>query len=499
MCTCMISPEYKYIIPKQSLYTRIPLNLFQTWHTRALPPFMQRCVQRMISENPEFTYRFYDDANCRSFIETHFDEDVLRAYDRLIPGTYKADLWRYCILYIHGGIYADIKYQCVPPFKLVELTSHEHYVRDRDFCGNHGVYQGLLVSYPKNIILYQCIRKIVEYTNTLYYGYTCLFVGPQLIGSYFCQVELQAMELAYTGSGIDRSGKRILTMYPEYRKELSKHARTKHYTDLWMDREVYEVRRMKAERVIMLRMPRHGFRSHPIWVNHENGYTLYTQWSTFMYTQEGRVYPATRPVYTQSHVSLEYEEDQETVLQGFESLSVHHGYFIGYNRGMKGGCIDSMQSIDTFYPSTHEKWCQLEYKGAPCIIQQWNPIQICTLEVNRLIKGSIKYTGVPNVVSATNGILWKGEQWVIVSRYEMYQKAGVPYQKVCHQWVVLDKEVNVLRTSEFFKLEEESIISHLHIDTQFKIGYTACHGKCCIAMYTQEEVESLRWNHREAL
>lgn len=30
------------------------------------------------------------------------------AYDALIPGAFKADLFRYCVLFIHGGIYADV-------------------------------------------------------------------------------------------------------------------------------------------------------------------------------------------------------------------------------------------------------------------------------------------------------------------------------------------------------------------------------------------------------
>lgn len=30
------------------------------------------------------------------------------AYDALIPGAFKADLFRYCVLFIYGGVYADI-------------------------------------------------------------------------------------------------------------------------------------------------------------------------------------------------------------------------------------------------------------------------------------------------------------------------------------------------------------------------------------------------------
>ena len=35
--------------------------------------------------------------------------DVLNAYDSLIPGAYKADLFRYLVLYREGGVYLDCK------------------------------------------------------------------------------------------------------------------------------------------------------------------------------------------------------------------------------------------------------------------------------------------------------------------------------------------------------------------------------------------------------
>ena len=91
----------------------IPLNIFQTYHTLDLPPRMRKSVNKLIKNNPEFTHYLYDDDDCRKFIKNNFPSNVVNAFDKLIPGAYKADLWRYCVLYIHGGIYLDIKYCCV--------------------------------------------------------------------------------------------------------------------------------------------------------------------------------------------------------------------------------------------------------------------------------------------------------------------------------------------------------------------------------------------------
>ena len=90
----------KMAYPVKTEYNSIiPLNIYQTWHSKALPPLMERTVCLIKEQNPTFNYYLFDDNDCREFIKTNFDSKILYAYDHLIPGAYKADLWRYCILY----------------------------------------------------------------------------------------------------------------------------------------------------------------------------------------------------------------------------------------------------------------------------------------------------------------------------------------------------------------------------------------------------------------
>ena len=137
----------------------IPLNIYQTWNTLELPPKMKENVELLKQQNPEFTHYLFDDKMCANFIEKYFDKSVLYTYNKLKPGAYKADLFRYCILYKYGGIYLDIKYRCINEFKLIYLTNAEYFVRDHDISnGTNGVYQALLICYPNNKILYDCIN-----------------------------------------------------------------------------------------------------------------------------------------------------------------------------------------------------------------------------------------------------------------------------------------------------------------------------------------------------
>jgi mannosyltransferase OCH1-like enzyme len=143
---------------------KIPLNLFQTWHTKDLPPAMRESVELLKSQNPEFNYQLFDQEDCRNFIMVNFERRFLTAYDSLVPLAYKSDLWRYCVLYIKGGIYLDIKYRCINGFKLIELTDKEYFVRDRQdyFVDGKGVQNALIVCLPGNNVLYKCICKILQ-------------------------------------------------------------------------------------------------------------------------------------------------------------------------------------------------------------------------------------------------------------------------------------------------------------------------------------------------
>jgi len=221
---------------------KIPLNIFQTYHTLDLPVHMKQNIEELQKKNPEFTYQLFDDAMCRDFIQNHFDKPVLHAFDSLIPGAYKADLWRYCVLYIHGGIYIDIKLKSVNNFKLIELLDKEYYVKDRLSGGQNGIYQAFMVNLPKNPLLLKCIQQIVQNVKHKYYGRNPLSItGPQLMSNYFSQSSIRSNDLYHGPEGccIYIGNSKIMDHYSQYRKEQRNTQKTAYYATLWKKRQVY--------------------------------------------------------------------------------------------------------------------------------------------------------------------------------------------------------------------------------------------------------------------
>jgi len=224
-------------------FNEIPANLFQTWKSKALPPYMNACVSRLKRQNPEFKHYLYDDDDCRDFIAEHFDDNVLYSFDTLLPGAYKADLWRYCVLYIRGGIYLDIKYEC-NDFKLSTLLDKAHYVLDRKEYAEPGsvlVYNGFMVSPAKNPVLKKCIDQIVKNVTNREFGYNPLYpTGPGLLGNVLGKDE--DIDLTYSSDTryILLKGKKILKIYPEYREEQTKVQPGNHYHYLWKQGLIYQ-------------------------------------------------------------------------------------------------------------------------------------------------------------------------------------------------------------------------------------------------------------------
>lgn len=224
--------------------TAIPANLFQTWKSKSLPPYMKSCAARLKKQNPEFKYFLYDDDDCRNFIAEHFEDAILDAFDRLIPGAYKADLWRYCVLYIKGGIYLDIKFEGYKDFKCVELLDKPHYVLDRKEHAEPGkdlVYNGLIVSPAKNPVLKTCIDRIVKNVQQQEFGFNPLYpTGPGLLGEVLGKDKDIDLSFSQDAKYILFDKRKIFQMYPEYRSELYDHTSGKNYNYLWKKGTIYQ-------------------------------------------------------------------------------------------------------------------------------------------------------------------------------------------------------------------------------------------------------------------
>ena len=257
----------------------IPRVIVQTNERDAIPEGMAKNIAMFLEKNPEYAYVYFDDLRARNFIAEKYPPRVLAAYDRLVPGAYKADLFRYCYLFENGGVYVDTGMMAVGTLREL-LKPDDVFVSPED---NHqgGIYNAFMACVPKHPIVGKAVQMSVENIEAqkYFYGYVhagLRITGPLLLSVAFekAMTELRGkkitvevgkdygggvrllrfysnnLDLCSSGEifadsavkgpgGKDELRPVLFTKYPTYHFEASRYNTNPHYSKLWKSRGVY--------------------------------------------------------------------------------------------------------------------------------------------------------------------------------------------------------------------------------------------------------------------
>lgn len=228
----------------------IPKVIMQTCASRdKLTPQMVEAMQTWKDKNPGWDYELFDDNECAEFIRNHFDSDTLKAFQNLIPGAFKADLFRYCYLYIKGGVYSDIDNICLAPLNDF-LYDNDTFVsvKDRVIDGQDLIYNAFMATEKNHPVLKKAIDLTVHnvlnniYPNTRSNIINMLSIsGPKCLAAALdsCKgIKFRLLDIVDTGVHITHiktnSGKMVMKVkYDGYEVE-------NNYWDLFVKKQVYK-------------------------------------------------------------------------------------------------------------------------------------------------------------------------------------------------------------------------------------------------------------------
>lgn len=148
---------------------------------KSLPIEIIRKNRKLELRNPGYTFCYYDDEQVLTWVNNNCDLEVSRAFNRINHkyGVVRADLFRYLIIYKEGGIYLDIKSDCIVPFdELISantkfITSHWFHSDGtiNSYFGNHKAFitsnliefqQWFLIAEPKNYIMKNVVSAVLQ-------------------------------------------------------------------------------------------------------------------------------------------------------------------------------------------------------------------------------------------------------------------------------------------------------------------------------------------------
>lgn len=101
----------------------IPKVIHQTWKNADVPGKWIPYQDSWKKHNPDYEYKFWTDQDIDVFMKNHFN-DYYDFFCGLTPIIKKVDIFRYCLMYREGGIYADMDMECLKPIHEI-IEGHE--------------------------------------------------------------------------------------------------------------------------------------------------------------------------------------------------------------------------------------------------------------------------------------------------------------------------------------------------------------------------------------
>ncbi len=178
---------YSSNVSKHKKYTsRIPLKIHQTYFKNQMEvQYYETCMINRYM-NSDYDYYFYNDNDVNQYIKTHYPE-YYTLYQSILPGAYKADLFRYLVLYREGGVYIDCKSSTIVPLRTF-IPRKVGFVSFLD-RPQGSIQISFIASAPGHPILKKCIEIAFNNIRNKSYGtYPLDITGPQVCGRAFNQL-----------------------------------------------------------------------------------------------------------------------------------------------------------------------------------------------------------------------------------------------------------------------------------------------------------------------
>lgn len=142
----------------------IPKLLHQTWKNADLPARFQQYQQsaQQMHPAPEWTYRLWTDDAMEPFVREHFGP-LLENFYAMPRHIMRVDTFRYMVLYVQGGVYADLDVRFLKPVDAMIadcallLPAETDDTGQANFLGQH-----FMAACPGHALWLDCVNEILD-------------------------------------------------------------------------------------------------------------------------------------------------------------------------------------------------------------------------------------------------------------------------------------------------------------------------------------------------
>jgi mannosyltransferase OCH1-like enzyme len=162
---------------------KIPKKIFQIWTKNTIELEMENTIKIIQKLNPEYEYKLFRKDDCIEYLKNNFNDSIINTFNNIVPEAFKADLFRYCVLFIEGGIYIDCKMIPIIPFRnIIKPDDPCVFVENTYEINEISICNGFMCSEAGDKLFLNCINEIVDNCINLYYpGDPFAVTGPTLL------------------------------------------------------------------------------------------------------------------------------------------------------------------------------------------------------------------------------------------------------------------------------------------------------------------------------
>lgn len=140
----------------------IPKIVFQIWFplkSKDMPTSWKEAQESVKAMNPDVLYVLLTERESRDIIARYFPW-YLKTYDGFEFGIQRIDAIRYAVLYLWGGIYLDLDYVALRPFRDLSLHRPIGLVDTHNFAKT--TTNSFLVSMPRQRFWIECLQETMK-------------------------------------------------------------------------------------------------------------------------------------------------------------------------------------------------------------------------------------------------------------------------------------------------------------------------------------------------
>jgi inositol phosphorylceramide mannosyltransferase catalytic subunit len=200
-----------------------PKRIFQTWKNKSPPKKMAYWAETWRSNNPDYEYVLWDDADNRRFVAEKF-KWFLSTYDSYDKEIKRADAIRYMYLYTYGGIYADLDFECLKSFDslLEEYKSYDIILGQMEsdlsqWHSSNNIPNAIMISKPGCNFWLRVLERMVVKASSGRQGRPEVETGPVVLkevysSSWFDKIKLLPSSVLYPISWVIDEEERLAAL-----------------------------------------------------------------------------------------------------------------------------------------------------------------------------------------------------------------------------------------------------------------------------------------------